>query len=123
MNIIETPGDFSHNGKKLCLSNSNRLELINIQEIIRCEAQNNYTLFFLTNKQKLISSKPLAEYEKILTPYQFIRVHQSHLINFQFIRSYIKGEQCQIMMDDHSLVDVSRRKKAEILQLLNALTE
>ena len=59
--------------------------------IVRCESSNNYTTFYLDNKEKLIVSKPIYEYEELLSDYGFVRCHQSHLVNKKFIKSWVKN--------------------------------
>lgn len=107
--------------KRICLYQSNKIEIINIAEIIRCESQSNYTLFHLKSQAPLISCKPLIEYDKILSQYQFIRVHQSHLVNFKYVKTFIKGDNSHLIMSDLSMVEVSRRKRNILLQHLMAL--
>jgi len=88
-------------------------------DIIRCESSNNYTSFFLIGKEKLIVSKPIYEYEELLTDYGFIRCHQSHLINRIFIRSIIKEDGGYLLLEDNSQIPISRQKKEEIKNLLS----
>jgi two-component system LytT family response regulator len=107
--------------KRICLYHENKIEIIHLTDVIRCESQSNYTLFHLKNQQKLISCKSLLEYEKILSQYQFVRVHQSHLVNLKFVKTFVKGDNCQLIMTDLSVVEVSRRKKNFVIQHLLSL--
>lgn len=87
-------------------------------EIIRCEAEGNYTKFFtITNKQHL-TSKTLGEYEDLLNPYGFIRTHKSHLVNKSFI-SFIDPN-CFLILKDSSKVEISRRRKADVMLALKS---
>jgi len=92
-----------------------------VNDIIRCESDNNYTTFYFEDKTHLMVSKTLKDCEELLQEYNFFRVHASHLINLKFIKEYIKGDGGQVKMMDGSYVDVSRRKKDEFLQRLNKL--
>ncbi|MBM3415057.1 MAG: response regulator transcription factor [Bacteroidetes bacterium] len=85
-------------------------------EIIRCEALNAYTRFFTTNNKQLMSSKNLGEYEELLALYHFIRTHKSHLVNKAFI-SFIDHEGF-ITLKDSTKIEVSRRSKEEVMELL-----
>lgn len=85
-------------------------------EIIRCEALSAYTKFYTTNNRQLMSSKNLGEYEELLAPYHFIRTHKSHLVNKAFI-SFIDHEGF-ITLKDSTKIEVSRRRKEEVMELL-----
>jgi two-component system, LytTR family, response regulator len=89
-----------------------------IRDIIRCESDNTYTTFHMVDKQKFVVSRTLKECEQMLIEYRFFRVHNSHLVNLDYITEYIKGEGGTIKMTDGSHVDVSRRRKDEFLQYL-----
>lgn len=86
--------------------------------IIRCESNNNYTTFYLENKEKLIVSKPIYEYEELLSNYGFIRCHQSHLVNKKFIKSWIKSDGGYLLLEDGTQVPVSKSKREKLKQLL-----
>lgn len=89
-----------------------------IKDIIRCESDNTYTTFHTVNKNKLLVSKTLKEVEVMLGDYRFFRIHNSHLINLDFVSEYHKGEGGIVLMADGSHIDVSRRRKDEFLLLL-----
>ncbi|GAA5100840.1 LytTR family DNA-binding domain-containing protein [Chryseobacterium ginsengisoli] len=88
---------------------------VNIDEIIRCEADSNYTFIYLLDKTKVIVSKTLYDFEKNLSEYNFFRIHHKHLINLEHLKEYIKGKGGQVVMADNSVLDVSIRKKNEFL--------
>jgi two-component system LytT family response regulator len=71
------------------------------------------------NGQSLFVTRLLKDFEELLLPYRFFRIHNSHMINLNYIRKYIRGEGGQVVMDNGDVVDVSRRKKEEFLSLLN----
>jgi two-component system LytT family response regulator len=89
-----------------------------IKDIIRCESDNTYTTFFTTDKRKILVSRTLKDVEHMLEEYRFFRVHNSHLINLDYVSEYFKGEGGQVKLSDGSVVDVSRRRKEEFLSLL-----
>lgn len=103
---------------KIAVPTSEGLEFIVIKNIIRIESSTNYSRLYLTNKQSLLVTKLLKDFEELLTPYRFFRVHNSHLINLNYISKYIRGEGGQVVMENGDVVDVSRRKKEEFLGLL-----
>jgi two-component system LytT family response regulator len=88
------------------------------ETILFCKSDNNYTIFHLRNKQKHISSKPIFEYEELLTPHGFIRCHQSYLVNGSFIKSWIKVDGDRLLMEEGYEVPVSRNRKLKVLGFL-----
>ncbi|MCH8332257.1 MAG: response regulator transcription factor, partial [Bacteroidetes bacterium] len=84
--------------KKIAIPTSEGLLFIQVKDIIRCEADGSYTHIFLANKDKITVSKILKEFEGLLTEYNFLRVHQSHLINLEHIKKYVSAKGGQIVM-------------------------
>ncbi|HYG40676.1 MAG TPA: LytTR family DNA-binding domain-containing protein [Cytophagales bacterium] len=107
--------------KKLTVKTAECYHILAINEIIRCEADGNYTHFFLTNRRKISVSITLKEYEELLTQYQFFRLHHSHLINLHQVERFDKRNGGAIIMKDKSLVPVAVRKKERLIQLLENL--
>lgn len=103
---------------KLALPNLEGFDLIEINKIIRCEGQNNYTTFVLDGGKKFVVSKTLKEYESILIRHGFLRVFQSHLININYIQRYIKGRGGSVVMSDGVYIPVSRDKKETLLKVI-----
>ncbi len=66
--------------------------VVPVKDIIRCQAEVNYTTFFLIAKSKMLVTKTLKEYEELLNDYDFMRVHNSHLINLHHVKNYSRGE-------------------------------
>jgi len=106
---------------KLTLPNLNGFDIIDIADIIRCEGQKNYTTFFLKDGKKILVSRTLKDYERLLTEHNFLRVFQSHLINLGYIKKYIKGRGGEVIMSDGISIPVSREKKSELLAKLSEL--
>lgn len=104
--------------KTLALSLADKIEFVEINTITRCEAENNYTTFYLNNGQKLIVSKTLKEYDELLSSFHFLRVHQSHLINLDYVKSFIKNDGGYIRMKDGSNVSISRQRRDYVLKIL-----
>jgi two-component system LytT family response regulator len=91
---------------------------IKVPDILYCEADSNYTKIFLINKKKIVSSRTLKEYEELLEDNGFIRIHHSHLVNKSHVVQYIKGEGGQVLMADGVSLNVSRRKKEDVVEKL-----
>lgn len=96
---------------RIALTSAKETRFIRTQDIIRCESSNNYTTFFLFGREKIMTSKPIFEYEEILVNYGFIRCHQSHLVNKKHIKSWVKEEGGFLLLDDNTQVPISRQKK------------
>jgi len=108
------------NLQKLILKTSEKIYSVNVQDIIRCESDKNYSTFYLISGQKLLVSTTLKEYETLLIPMGFFRSHQSHLINMLYFDHYMKGDANAIVMKDKTLIPLAIRKKEEFLNLLNS---
>jgi two-component system LytT family response regulator len=76
-------------------------------------------MIFLKDKQKITVAKTLKEFEELLSDYNFYRVHNSHLVNLDYIKKYHKGKGGTISMTDHSEIEVSSRRKEGLLQRLS----
>jgi two-component system LytT family response regulator len=109
------------NFRRIALSTSDGIHLFEIADIIRCESQDNYTKFYLKNHKPLLISKTLKEYEELLTEHGFERIHQSHLINLAYLKSYIKTDGGYVIMADNTNIPISQRKKERLQELIKAL--
>lgn len=94
------------------------LEIIHIANIVYLEATGNYTHIYLSNEKPLLASKTLKEFEDILPPDQFFRIHNASLVNLAAIKKYNKGEGGQVVLTNGTLLDVARRRKEELVMLL-----
>lgn len=108
------------NFKRIALSNSDGIHLFEINDIIRCESEDNYTKFFIKNSKPVLISKTLKEYEELLSEHGFERIHQSHLINLNYLKSYIKKDGGYVVMLDDSHLPISQRKKERLQELLKS---
>jgi len=108
-------------GKRIVLSTTEKLHVIEIDNIIRCESDNYYTRFFFNDGNKLLISKTLKEHEELLSGHNFIRPHKSHLINLRYIKSFNRNSGGQIIMNDGSVIPVSRRKREKVVDIINHL--
>lgn len=120
-NLIANMNMQNKGSHKIGLPTGNGLAFYRIEEIVRCESSNDLTVFTLMNKEQVVVSRSLGECEDSFGNYGFCRVHNQHLINLTHVKKYIKGEGGQVLMEDGTTVDVSRRKKEEFLKLLNRI--
>jgi two-component system LytT family response regulator len=107
------------NFQKITLPTGNAYEIVNIRDIIRCEADGSYTVFYLTDKRKLLISAGLKHYEELLPERDFIRVHHHHLINMNHVLRFLKEDGGYAIMSDGSKIEISRRKKEAFMERLN----
>ena len=115
---LERPKDL----QKIVLKTADRIYSVNIQDVVSCESDKNYTTFNFINAPKLVVSTNLKEYETMLAPYNFFRTHKSHLINMAYFDHFIKSDGGnKIVMKNNLSVPLSVRKKEEFLVLLDNL--
>jgi two-component system LytT family response regulator len=107
--------------RKIVLKTAESIHIIEVKNIIRCEADVNYTTFFLENDKKLLVSKTLKEYAELLTSSGFFRTHQSHLVNLDHVLRFDKGEGGHLVMNDNSIVPVSSRKRETLFKAFENL--
>lgn len=106
--------------KKISISTSDKIHLIEVDDIIRCESDNYYTNIYFKDGTNLLVSKTLKEMEQKLEEYDFVRTHKSHLVNMRCIMNFIKDEM-MVLLTDGTKVPVSKRKKERILEVINSL--
>lgn len=104
---------------KIALSSSKETRFVKTGEIVRCIAENNYTLFFLESGEKILVSRPMFEYDEMLAAYGFIRPHHSHLVNLSYVKSLLKEDSGYLLMMDDSKIPVSRIKKEMVKKALS----
>ncbi|RZJ53784.1 MAG: response regulator transcription factor [Flavobacterium sp.] len=107
--------------KRIALSTSDGIHLFEVSDIIRCESQDNYTKFYIKDHKPVLIAKTLKEYEDLLGEQGFERIHQSHLINLAYLRSYIKKDGGYAIMADNTHLPISQRKKDRLQELLKTL--
>lgn len=103
---------------KIALSTMEGIYFVQLEDIIWCEALGCYTKFHIRNAAPIIVSRLIKEYEDLFSPYNFIRVHNSNLVNVMHIVKYVRGEGGQVWMIDGSEIEVSRRRKEQLLHAL-----
>lgn len=119
--LIEHLKRTDENFQKITLPTGNAYEIVNIRDIIRCEADGSYTTFYLNDKRKLVISAGLKHYEELLPEIDFIRVHHHHLINMNHVLRFLKEDGGYAIMSDGSKIEISRRKKEAFMDRLNRI--
>ena len=103
---------------KIALPTLEGLQMVQVDSILYCESDSNYTTFFLKGKPKIIVSRTLKEMEDLLADYSFARIHNSYLVNLAEVDKYIKGEGGYVVLTDGSTVNVSASRKRLLLAKL-----
>lgn len=106
------------NPHKIVLSTFEKIHIIETDNILRCESDNYYTNFFLTDGKQILISKTLKENEAMLGEHNFIRPHKSHLVNVKYIKGFLKNDGGYIEMTDGAHIPVSRRKREKIIEII-----
>lgn len=107
--------------RRLVLKTQESVHVVELENIIRCEADRNYTSFYLTGGKKILVSRTLKDYETMLTGHNFLRVQQSHLVNLNYVDRYDKGNGGAVVMKDGSEVPLSPAKRDIFFQILDNL--
>lgn len=120
-NLFENVRMLNNNApfSRVAFPTSEGLKFVYLDQIVRCMASNNYTYIYLANNERILISKSLKDVENILPASGFCRIHNSHLVNLKYIRKLIKGDSNMLVMNDNSELEVSRRKKDELVKILN----
>ncbi len=100
---------------KIPLSTSNGLIFVKITDIMYCESSGNYTQFFLCDEKKILVSRQLGEYEKLLPDTDFIRIHDKYIINLSYIKEYIKGSGGDVILENGKELPVATRRKEDFM--------
>ena len=106
--------------KKLVVHTKTKTEYISLNEIIYLQGDGNYTNIHLANN-KIYVAKTLKEYEEMLcnSDSPFMRVHKTYIVNTNFILNVNRGENNTIVLKNNSNLEISRRKKQELIEKLN----
>jgi len=103
---------------KIALPEIDGINYVEVKQIIRCEADINYTIFYMVEGKKIVVAKTLKTYHESLCNEQFIRIHKSHIINLTYVVKYFKGDGGEIEMSDGSILPVARKMKNLLLKAL-----
>ncbi|WP_255431202.1 LytTR family DNA-binding domain-containing protein [Pedobacter sp. N36a] len=109
------------NVSKIALQMQSEIRYVTLSEIIRCEADNTYTHFFLEDNEKILVSKSLKEYADLLRPKGFLRTHQSHLVNPKYVKSWLKEDGGILLLLSGEKIPISKPNKHSVKQALQQL--
>lgn len=116
--FIENTQVSEGNPHKVVLKTFDSVIVVETKKIVRCESQNNYTFFYLTDNQKILVSRTLKEYDDMLSSTGFLRIHQSHLVNLKFVKNYKRFPESHIVLSDGTQIPVAIRKRELVENIL-----
>jgi two-component system LytT family response regulator len=109
--------------EKMSISALDGIYFVNLKDIVRFEAEDNYTHIYLKSGEKITASKTIKAYEEMLQGLNFYRVHKRHVINLNYMRKFVKGDGGYLVMDDGKKIDVSRRRRPSFMEQMRRLQE
>jgi len=104
---------------RISLASQERIAVVEIADIIRCESDGNNTWFMLASGEKIFVTRTLKQFEQLLELHGFIRAHQSHLVQLSYIREFQKKDGGYLKLKNGELIPVSVRKRSEVLEMLD----
>lgn len=119
--LKETMTAPEHKPNKISLHTLDKIIIVDLDHIIRCEADSNNTMFHTNDGKRIFVTKTLKYFSDMLSEYQFLRVHQSHLVNMDYIDAYIKTDGGYLLLKDKSTAPVSVRKRTEVIEALDRM--
>lgn len=119
--LVENTQLINRSSSKIVLKTLDSIHVVPVAEIIYCEADKNYTTFYLDGKAKIVVSKSIGEYEELLPSHMFLRIHQSILLNLSFIDRYDRSDGGMVITKQGQQLAVSTRKKDQLMAYLNTL--
>ena len=108
---------------KIAIKHSRGIRYANEDEIIRCQADGNYSTIFFQDSTNLLVAKTLKEFDELLPIDTFFRVHQSHIINLHFVKAYHQGRGGDLEMENGDMINVARSRKKDLLNRLGSVEE
>lgn len=96
---------------KIGFATGDRVEFVEVNSIIRCQGEINYTHLYFTDKKPMLVAKSLIEFEELLSEYNFIRVHKTHLISLNHVTSFNRNDAGILIMSNGNHISISRRRK------------
>lgn len=109
--------------EKMSIAALDGIHFVKIRDIVRFEAEDNYTHIFLQGGNRITASKTIKAYEDMLVPFNFYRVHKRHVINMNYMKKFVKGDGGYLIMEDDVKIEVSRRRRPAFMTQLRVLQD
>jgi two-component system, LytTR family, response regulator len=104
---------------KITVNTTKGMLFVSLQNILWLEADNNYTTLHLLEGQPIVTSRSIGDFEDMLVEFDFFRIHQSNIINLQHLQEYVRGEGGCVILSNGKELEVSRRRKADLMAVIN----
>lgn len=117
-NLLHNLQNPKNRKNKVSIPTQNGIELVEIKQIIRCEAVNGFTILHLDTNKQLVSSRDLKFYQEVLEEYDFYRIHDSHLVSYFHISKVLNSDGGVVLTTDNSQIPIARRRKTEFMDWL-----
>lgn len=108
--------------QRLALNAQDKINVVKVSDIVRLESSGSYTLFFLNGGGQILVTRTLKEFDAMLGAPGFVRVHQSHLVNLDYIKEFMKTDGGYLILADRSEIPVASRKRSHVMKVLNGVT-
>lgn len=102
----------------IILNTAGSIYRVEVADIVRCESDENYTRIFFPERDPILVTKTLKEFEELLCGYGFVRIHQSHIVNLNYVQSYLKGLGGMVILKNKERIPVSARRKELFLKAM-----
>jgi two-component system, LytTR family, response regulator len=119
-NLITTLKNPLDRKNKIAISTQSGIEMIEIDNIVRCEASGSYTTLYLNDQRRIVSSRDLKSYQELLEDYNFFRVHDSHLIAYFHVQKVLNEDGGVVITSSNERIPISRRRKSDFQDWLKA---
>lgn len=113
--------NLKNNNKRVVIRTKTSMYVFDINDIIHCQSDRNYTYFYLNDDRKIMTSKTLKDFEEVLTLPDFIRCHRSHIININYLDRYERGDGGTIIMKNGTEIPLSRLSRERFMDVLDSL--
>jgi two-component system, LytTR family, response regulator len=106
--------------EKIGISAVEGIHFIRLTDIVRLEAEDNYTHFFVVSGEKITTAKTIKTYEDVLTRFNFLRVHKKNIVNMNYMKKFSKDEG-YLELENLEKIEVSRRKRPVIMDAMRRM--
>lgn len=104
--------------RRIIINTAEKMHVLDTFDVVRCQARENYTDIYIKNRECIVAAKTLKEFEEMLSPYGFYRIHYSHLVNMQYVKAFDKRSGGHVQLADKEKVPVSNRRRDGFLKAL-----
>lgn len=122
-NLTKQVANDAYSPQKITVVEKFGFRIVEVEKIRYLEADSNYTILYLKDFDKIVSSKSLGEFEKVLDPKLFFRIHKSHMINLNYLKSFSSYQGYFALLDDDTRLAISRRRFLDFREVVNNLSK